>query len=85
LALRNSEVDIINDTVQVRRVSGASNTYFSADVALNEGGIVDEHMPQEYLNIVTIAGLQVHELEAKILTGEHAGRLVLTGVVGDDE
>jgi PIF1-like helicase len=65
LAPRNAEVNTINDAVQAC-LSGASKTYFSADVAVKEGGVIDEHMPQEYLNTVAIRVDVVRRVEKPV-------------------
>jgi ATP-dependent DNA helicase PIF1 len=63
----NVDVNAINNAV-MERVPGEPRTYLSADSAFQEGGVADNSMPQEYLNILDLPGMPIHNLTLKVGT-----------------
>jgi ATP-dependent DNA helicase PIF1 len=50
----------------MERLPGEPRTYLSADSAFQEGGVPDNSMPQEYLNILDLPGMPIHNLILKV-------------------
>ena len=65
LTARNADVDIINDSV-MNQLSGEAKTYLSADVAFQDGGVLDSSMLQEYLNTINLPGMPLHNTTLKV-------------------
>jgi ATP-dependent DNA helicase PIF1 len=61
----NVDVNAVNDAV-MERLPGEPKTYLSADSAFQEGGVPDNSMPQEYLNILDLRGMPIHNLTLKV-------------------
>ena len=65
LAARNVDVDAINDII-LDRLCGDGKIYLSADSAFQDGGALDSSVPQEYLNMINLAGMPLHNTTLKI-------------------
>jgi len=65
LAARNVDVDTINNSV-LQTLPGQSKIYSSADSAFNDAGAVNDAIPNEYLNTISVSGMPLHETELKI-------------------
>src|SRR5437667_12243434 len=61
LAARNVDVDSINDAV-LQRLSDDSKVYVSADSAFNDAGVINDAIPNEYLNTITEPGMPLHHI-----------------------
>jgi ATP-dependent DNA helicase PIF1 len=64
LAARNIDVDTINNTV-LQMLVGITRIYSSADSAFNDAGIVNDAIPNEYLNTIAVPGMPLHETMLK--------------------
>jgi len=65
LAARNVDVDAVNNDV-VKKLSNNSKLYASADNAFNDAGVVNDTIPNEYLNTITVPGMPLHETILKL-------------------
>src|SRR6266516_519449 len=65
LAARNVDVDSINNAV-LQRLSDDSKVYVSADSAFNDAGVINDAIPNEYLNTITVPGMPLHQTVLKL-------------------
>jgi len=65
LAARNVDVDSINNAV-LQRLSDDSKVYLSADSAFNDAGVMNDTIPNEYLNTITVPGMPLHQTVLKL-------------------
>ena len=65
LAARNVDVDSVNDAV-LKRLMSDEKVYHSVDSAFNDAGVVNNVIPNEYLNTITVPGMPLHETSLKL-------------------
>src|SRR2546423_477988 len=50
----------------LQRLSDDSKLYISADSAFNDAGVVNDAIPNEYLNTITVPGMPLHQTVLKL-------------------
>lgn len=65
LAARNIDVEAVNNVV-LQKVSNNSKVYASADHAFNDAGVANDAIPNEYLNMIVVPGMPLHETTLKL-------------------
>ena len=65
LAAKNVDVDVINNAV-LQMIPGDAKIYFSADNSFNDVGEVNNAIPNEYLNTITVPGMPLHRTILKV-------------------
>ena len=65
LAARNIDVDAVNDAV-LKKHPDNPKVYASADCAFNDAGVLNDAIPNEYLNTIVVSGMPLHETILKL-------------------
>src|SRR5579859_5989499 len=66
LAMKNADVDLLNDVALERLTDSDTKMYHSMDEAFDDGESRDNSIPQEYLNSISICGMPLHLTTLKV-------------------